>query len=291
MTHSWQYGEAFSRNIGILTPEEQERLKACRAAVIGLGGVGGIDLITLARMGIGHFTIADPDTFEAANFNRQYGATCPTIGRFKAEVMRERVMEINPEADIRVFREPVSAENIDAFLEGADILIDGIDAFEIDVRRLAYRKARERGIHALGAGPVGFSTVWIIFDPEGMEFDDYFNLHDGMEPLDQFIAYITGMAPAGLQRGYMNLSRVSARRKTGPSVAPACQLAAGVVGTEVVKILLGRGRLYCAPYYHQFDPYVGRYVRGRLLFGNRGPLQRMKRRWLKNRLTNHEVPP
>lgn len=277
---NWSYPEAFSRNLGLIDVAEQARLRQSRVAVLGLGGVGGVDLITLARMGIGKFTIADPDTFEVANFNRQHGAMCSTVGRPKIEVMQDIVLDINPEAEIRTFREPVGADNVDSFLEGADVFVDAIDAFAIDARRLVYRKAKERGIYALGAGPVGFSTVWMIFAPDGIAFDDYFDLHDSMEADEQFVAYVIGMAPKGLQRRYLDLAYVDVRGQRGPSLACACQLAAGVVGAEVVKILLGRGKIYSAPYYHQFDPYIGRYIRRRLLFGNRHPLQRLKRRWL-----------
>jgi molybdopterin/thiamine biosynthesis adenylyltransferase len=276
----WSYDDAFSRNLGLVTREEQARLRERRVAIAGLGGVGGIDLVALARLGIGKFTIADPDRFEARNTNRQYGAMRSTEGRYKAEVMRDIVRDINPEADVRVFREALGTSNADAFLRDADVLVDGIDAFEIDLRRTLFRMARERGLHALGAGPVGFSTVWVIFDPQGMPFDRYFDLNDGMNATEKFVAYVVGMAPSALQRRYMDLTHLDVENHVGPSAGLACHLASGVVSAEVLKILLGRGRIHAAPVYHQFDPYVGRYVRKRLRGGNRNPLQKAKRRWL-----------
>jgi molybdopterin/thiamine biosynthesis adenylyltransferase len=279
---AWSYGEAFSRNLGLISLPEQEKLRTSRVAVAGLGGVGGIDLVALARLGIGKFSIADPDVFETRNTNRQYGATRSAQGQQKAKVMHDIVRDINPEAEIRVFGEPIGPGNADAFLEGANVLVDGIDAFEIDLRRLLFRKARHLGIHALGAGPVGFSTVWVIFSPDGMSFDRYFDLSDGMDPVEKFVAYVAGMAPASLQRIYMDLAYLDVKNHTGPSAGLACHLASGVVAAEVLKILLGRGRIYAAPCYHQFDAYLGRFVRKRLLGGNRHPLQRIKRRWLVN---------
>jgi len=278
----WSYGEAFTRNLGLVTADEQQRLRSSRVAIAGLGGVGGIDLVTLARLGIGRFTIADPDVFETRNTNRQYGATLSTQGRPKADVMRDIVLDINPEAEIRMFRDPLGAANADAFLEGCNVLVDGIDAFEIDLRRVLFRNARARGIYALGAGPVGFSTAWVVFAPRGMTFDRYFDLSDRMDPIEKFVAYVAGMAPSSLQRKYMDLAYLDFANHSGPSAALACQLASAVVTAEVLKILLGRGRLYCAPHYHQFDAYIGRYVRRRLLNGNRHPAQRFKRRWLVN---------
>jgi molybdopterin/thiamine biosynthesis adenylyltransferase len=278
---AWSYDKAFCRNRGLINSAEQEKLRNSRVAVAGLGGVGGVDLVTLARIGIGRFTIADPDTFELANTNRQYGATQSAMQRSKAEVMAQIVRDINPEADIRVFKEPISTRNAEDFLADADILVDGIEAFEIEVRRLLFGLAARKGIYGLGAGPVGFSTVWVIFDPQGMSFDRYFGFSDDMDSMEQFVAYIIGMAPRATHVSYTDLSSLNCQARTGPSLSLACQLAAGVVGAEVVKILLKRGALRPAPYYHQFDPYVGRYVRGRLLVsGKHHPWQRVKRWWL-----------
>lgn len=279
-TTGWSYDEAFKRNLGLISPQEQQRLRNSRVAIVGMGGVGGVDLVTLARLGVGRFTIADPDVFEISNTNRQYGARQSMAGRLKADVMAEIVRDINPEADIRVVREPIRPQNAHEFLDDADVLVDAIDAFEIDVRRLLFRIAAERGIYALGAGPVGFSTVWVIIDPNGLTFDQYFNLSDSLDPMEKFIRYVVGMAPKATQRGYMDLAYVDFENHRGPSAALACQLAAGVVAAEVLKIVLGRGRVYPAPYFHQFDAYLGRFVRRRLPGGNRHPLQRLKCWWL-----------
>ena len=105
----FNYDEAFSRNIGLFTLEEQDKLRRSHVAIAGMGGVGGVHLITLARTGIGNFTIADPDRFELANMNRQYGARVDTIGRSKVEVMAEGVRRINPEAIVRALNEPIGA--------------------------------------------------------------------------------------------------------------------------------------------------------------------------------------
>src|SRR3990167_6528215 len=86
MTNTFDYNEAFSRNEGLISKEEQERLRSSRIAIPGLGGVGGVHLMTLARMGIERFHIADADQFSLANFNRQYGASVSNLGKNKTEV-------------------------------------------------------------------------------------------------------------------------------------------------------------------------------------------------------------
>ena len=83
------------------------RLQNARVAIAGLGGTGGAQVHALSRIGIGKFHLADPDSFELANFNRQLGATVLNLGRLKTEVARETVLTINPEADVTVFEQGV----------------------------------------------------------------------------------------------------------------------------------------------------------------------------------------
>ena len=286
MPTTWSYAEAFRRNQGLISPEEQERLRTSRVAIAGMGGVGGIHLETLARLGIGRFTIADPDIFEVANFNRQTGAMCSTMGRAKVEVMAEIARDINPEVDIRVFSDPIDASNVDEFLRDADLFIDGIDFFSIEPRRLLFRKSFERGIYAITAGPIGLSAAWLVFSPTGMSFDRYFDLHDGMEKLDSLIAFAVGVAPPATQIAYMDLKKVNIGSRTGPSTSAACQLCAGVAAIEALKILTDRSGVRPAPWFFQFDAYRQVLRRGYLRWGNRHPWQRLKRWWLRRKFVN-----
>lgn len=282
----WSYEQAFARNRGLINPREQERLRDSRVAIAGMGGVGGIHLVTLARLGIGHFTIADPDTFEVANFNRQYGASLRHLGQAKAEVMAREAKAVNPELEIRVFREPVTAQNMGDFLDGADVFLDGIDFFNIATRRLVFGEARRRGIWSVTAGPIGLSTAWLTFSPEGMSFDQYFDLHDGMSRLEQLVAFAVGLTPRATHLRYMDLGGVNLESGAGPSAGLACHLASGVAATEILKILLDRGGLFPVPWYLQFDAYRQILRKGRLLGGNRHPWQRFKRWFLARRFRN-----
>jgi molybdopterin/thiamine biosynthesis adenylyltransferase len=283
MTAGWSYDEAFVRNLGLISSEEQQRLRNSRVAIAGMGGVGGSHLIALARLGIGRFTIADPDVFELANRNRQVGAKCSTIGQSKVEVMAKIARDINPEVDLRVLDKPIDAANADEFLRDADLFIDGVDFFSVELRRILFRNAANRGIYGITAGPIGFSTAWLVFSPAGMSFDRYFDLQDGMKPLDSLIAFAVGLTPAATHLAYLDLNKVDVNSRIGPSVGAACQLCAGVTAIESAKILTGRGRLRPAPWYFQFDAYRQVLRRGYLLGGNRHPWQKLKRWWLGRR--------
>jgi len=282
---AWSYESAFARNRGLLSEADQQRLRESCVAIAGLGGVGGVHLMTLVRLGVGRFILADPDRFETANFNRQCGARLGTLGRPKVEVMAEEARAINPEVEIRTMAQAVDAHNVDAFLDGADLFLDGVDFFAIEARRLLFAEARKRGIWAITAGPIGFSAAWLVFDPRGMSFDDYFDLRPGMSRLAQLVAFGVGLAPAATHLTYLDLSRVDIRASTGPSASLACQLCSGVAASEALKVLLKRGRLAPAPVYHQFDPFTLRYRRGRLWGGNRHPWQRLKRWYLVRRFS------
>lgn len=271
--------KVFSRNIGLLTEAEQRKLLESRVAVVGAGGVGGLHVLTLARLGIGKFAVADPDTFESVNISRQYGASFSTIGKNKAEVLAGMVKDINPHADVRVFDKGVSEENAQAFLEGVDVLIDGIEFFEIDIRRLLFNQARKQGIYAVTAAPLGFGATLQVFSPTGMSFDGYFGITDDMDYLEKIAAFAAGLAPHPYHLKYLDTSRVSIKRRTGPAVSPACTLAASLVASEVVKILTNKEQTKPVPHYLQFDLLRGKFKQGYLFMGGKNPLQQVKR-WI-----------
>ncbi len=240
--------------------------------------------MTLARLGIGAFSLADPDRFEVPNFNRQHGATTRSLGRAKVEVMAEEAQAINPGVDLRLFPEAITEKNVSALLDGVDVFVDGIDFFALEARRLIFREARRRGIWAVTAGPIGLSTAWLVFSPTGMSFDDYFGFDDCGDWLETIVSFLTGLAPRATQRGYLNMARVNSETGRGPSAGLACQLCAGVAAAEVMKILLHRGPVRPAPWSFQFDAYLQRLVRAHLPRGNRTPWRRFVRKRIRKRL-------
>ncbi len=274
------YNESFRRNIGLVSHGEQELLRDATVGIAGLGGVGGLHMATLARMGIGGFHVADFDTFELANINRQYGATTKTIGREKAEVMKEIVEDINPSARIKVFKEGITEGNIVEFLTGLDVVIDGIDFFEIDARRLLFNTAREMGIYAITCGPIGYGATLQVFSPTGMSFDKYFAIDDAMTYAQKIVAFAVGLTPKPLHLKYMDLSKVSLKERTGPAIASACSLCATLAATETLKIITNKAAIKAVPNYFQFDPFRQIYKKGYLPMGGKNPIQKLKRWYL-----------
>lgn len=288
--------EALSRNNGFFSSAEQDRLLHATVAIPGLGGVGGAHLITLARMGVGRFHLADFDVFEPANVNRQYGAKVSHFGRPKLDVMAEEVLNINPYLDIQKFPEGVTKQNVEAFLRGVDVVVDGIDFFNFDVRRMVFNRARDLGIHVVTAGPLGYSAAMLVFAPDrGMSFDTYFDIHGQMTTEDKLVAFMVGLAPRATHRHYIDPRAVDLEEQRGPSLDAGCEICASTAATEVVRILLGHPGLRPAPYFVQYDPFLRRFHQGYLRRGNRHPLQRLKRilakRQSKRRRLQSFLPP
>lgn len=275
MNNGFSYSQAFARNIGWVTTPEQEALSRKRVAIAGLGGVGGVHLLTLARLGIGAFNIADLDRFDIANFNRQVGATVTTLGHSKAEVLAAMAMDINPQLDIKVFDKGVDPSNLTDFLAGVDLYIDGLDFFAFSARQATFAACARAAIPAITAAPLGMGTALLSFLPGRMSFEEYF-LWGNLPDDDKALRFLVGLAPAGLHRPYLvDPSAVNISQRRGPSTIMACQLCAGVAATEALKILLGRGKVLAAPHGLQFDAYRNKLVHTWRPGGNNHPLQRL----------------
>lgn len=144
----------FSRTELLLGKAAMERLKNSRVAVFGIGGVGGYVCEALVRSGVGAFDLIDDDKVCLTNLNRQIIATRKTVGQYKTEVMRERILEINPEADVRIHKCFFLPENADEFaFDEYDYVVDAVDTVTAKIELVL--KAQEKNIpiiSCMGAG-------------------------------------------------------------------------------------------------------------------------------------------
>ena len=275
MAAPFSYADAFDRNLGWFTEKEQQTLRGKTIAIAGMGGVGGVHLLTLVRLGVTKFRIADLDVFEVANFNRQVGAMTSTLDQPKVAVLARMAKDINPEVEIVEFSTGVSAENLDDFLRGADLFIDGFDFFVLDIRRQTFARCRALGIPAMTAAPVGMGVAFLLFTADSMAFEDYFRF-EGQSELRQYINFLMGLAPSGMHRAYLvDPSRLDVARRKAPSTIIGVQLCASFTAAQAVKLLLGRGPVKPAPFHYHFDSYLNIFKAGPRR-GNNGLIQRLK---------------
>lgn len=275
MPEGFVYDEAFARNVGWVERREQSALQGKRVAIAGMGGVGGVHLLTLARLGVGSFHIADFDRFDIANFNRQAGAMMSTLGQPKAAVLERMARDINPEIEVRVFESGVNASNLADFLAGVDVYIDGLDFFAFDARQATFEACEAGGIPAITAAPLGMGAALLNFLPGQMGFEEYFGWGNHSDD-EKALRFLIGLSPAGLHRTYLvDPSMVNLSERRGPSTIMGCQLCAGVAATEALKIMLDRGSVRPAPHGYQFDAYRNKVVRTWRPGGHRHPIQQL----------------
>ena len=275
MSDPFSYDLAFSRNIGWFTEDEQAILKTKRIAIAGMGGVGGSHLLTLVRVGITKFNLSDFDEFACENTNRQAGANTFTYDRKKLDVMVEMAKSINPEVEIRIFPEGINNENTDEFLRDVDCYVDSLDFFAIEARKRVFKLCADKAIPATTAAPIGMGTAYLNFLPGKMTFEEYFRL-EGYTENEQYLRFFLGLTPAALQQAYLvDPSRLDLGNKKGPSTMMGCQLASGVAGTQVVKILLNRGHVLNVPWGLHFDAYTNRFKKTWRPGGNNNIIQRI----------------
>ncbi len=288
MSADFNYAEAFSRNIGWVTRLEQQTLQHKRIAIAGLGGVGGAHLLTLARLGIGAFNIADFDTFDSPNTNRQTGAGVRNLGRRKTDALSEMALDVNPELHLNIFNDGITGENVADFLDGVDLYVDGLDFFAFSARQLIFSECAKRRIPATTVAPLGMGAALLNFIPGHMSFDDYFGWQ-GRTEHQMALRFLIGLSPAMLQSAYLvDRSTVDLKARRGPSTSMACALCAGLAATEALKILLNRGHVAAAPHGVHFDAFRNRLALTWRPWGHRNPLQRLALAIVERKLAHSE---
>ena len=238
-----QYLKLFSRNLGVLTEADQERLRNCRIGIAGVGGVGGNQLVTLARAGVGKFHIADPEVFNLSDRNRQYGAAESTMNSNKAVVMKTIINDINPDCEVKTFEKGINFEVIGEFVKDCDVIIDAIEYFTIEEKARLYQEARKHNIFVFTSPIIGFGSSLLIFDPQGMTFEEYFNLSSKSKDLGA--KKLCPIYPEYLDKN-LYVDAINKKRAI-PSFAGSGVLSGALLATEVVLFLLGKRKPVTIP--------------------------------------------
>ncbi|MBQ8403952.1 MAG: tRNA threonylcarbamoyladenosine dehydratase [Clostridia bacterium] len=158
--------EKFSRTALLLGENGVERLKNSRVAVFGVGGVGSFTVEALARLGIGHITLVDPDKVVLSNLNRQLVALHSTLGMYKVDVAKARILDINPEAEVEVLKMFYLPENADEFdVSRFDCIVDAIDTVSAKLELIV--RAKKAGVHIVSSMGTGNKL-----HPEMLEISD-----------------------------------------------------------------------------------------------------------------------
>jgi tRNA A37 threonylcarbamoyladenosine dehydratase len=237
--------EQYSRTELLLGKEAMEKLHNSRVAVFGTGGVGGYVCEALIRSGVGAFDIIDKDKVALSNLNRQIIATGSTVGRYKVDVMKERMLDINPEADIRAYKEFFLPENAEDFpFEEYDYVVDAVDTVTAKIELVKRAdKYKVPIISSMGAGNK--------LDPAAFKVADIYSTkvcplakvmrHElkkrGIEKLK--VVYSEEEPVKPLADATTEEQPEKGRRSTPGSVAFVPSVAGLIIAGEVVKDLTG----------------------------------------------------
>jgi tRNA A37 threonylcarbamoyladenosine dehydratase len=235
--------EEFRRSEMLLGAESMKKLADSRVAVFGVGGVGSYVTEALARCGIGHLMLVDSDTVAVSNINRQLIALHSTVGRLKIEVARDRVLDINPSAEVELHRTFLTSDNIDEFgLERFDYIVDAIDTVSAKLA-LAVRADK------LGVPIISCMGAGNKLDPTRFEVTDIYRTsvcplarvmrtelrRRGVKSLKVVYSTEAALVPA------QDDAPESPRRQTPGSVSFVPSVAGLIAAGEVVRDLITRG--------------------------------------------------
>lgn len=258
----------FSRNYGFWNMQDQKRLCEAHVAIAGVGGDGFELGLTLARMGVSRFSIADPEVFERENMNRVPGAEQATLGKNKADVFEEKLHAIRPDAKVSLYKEGVQPENVSDFMHGASLVLDESELTHLEIGTLIAREARKLGIPNLFIMNVGFAAEGTSFRPSGkITFEKMMGVPDGAPldevkemplRLDRCLPYVPTYADV------RTLMAVQTDDSTPlPSIAPGVNIASGMGATQAfLHITNHEGTKHrqptWAPRFRWIDAYTGR---------------------------------
>jgi len=230
----------FSRTELLIGREALERLKKCKVAVFGIGGVGSFAAEALARAGIGKLVLVDKDVVEITNLNRQLIATRKTLGMPKVEIMRQRILDINPDAEViarRAFYLPETADEL--IQDDYDYIVDAVDTVTAKIDLVV--QAKRRGIPIISSMGAGNKM-----DPARFRVADIYST--SVDPLAKVMRKeLRSRGIDSLKVVYsdeppitpMKSEEKSAKRQVPGSISFVPPVAGMIIAGEVVKDLIG----------------------------------------------------
>lgn len=256
--YNWSdyYREMVSRNIGVIKEEEQEKLRNTSVAIAGIGGMGGFSALLLTQFGVGKLKIADPESFEISNSNRQITATNSNIGEKKVNVLSKFLHDINPEIEIEIFPEGITKKNVNQFVSKVDRVIDGIDYERFWVSVILHRAARGNGLFIYLSVAIGFGFNLFIFDPAGITIEEYVSLSPNVteEEIKNFTVPINAFCPVVPAYAHLEIVKKATLGQIPiPNVGVAQAIGAGVMVSELVLNILGRTTPITVPNFISLD--------------------------------------
>ena len=259
----------FSRNLGLISADQQQQLSAAHIAVCGVGGMGGVAAEALCRMGVGSLTLLDHDHYEASNINRQMHCTQATLGQSKVKVVGQRLREINP--DLKLTLLGALTESTAHYIGAkADLIINGMD--DVLASITLERTARSYGRTIVDAWITPYASV-LVMTADSPHWEAFLHFPTVGKPL-------SAITPADVQQCLRRevaftlsqfdprsiidaalIERILQGTQARPSLVPVVWMSGVLLANEAMKILTHQGRLatHWGVFYNQYE-HVIRYL-------------------------------
>ncbi len=258
------YSARTDRNIGWITPEEQELIRDSKIGIAGCGGMGGGLAEIFVRLGVGKLNIADTEVFDISNINRQFAASISTQSKSKVQETGKKLFSISDDFQLTIFPRGITEDNADEFVRDCSAICDEVEFWAIGSRILLHQAARKAGVSVFNGNSVGFGARLFLFSPEGVTIEDVLGLDlkeamrieksivtESADPGDIALVMnkiIKGLVPEepeyGLAGDYSDLFFVKNRlKKEGKAsvISTTPPLAAGLLTAQVLLYLLSDG--------------------------------------------------
>ena len=258
----------YSRNIGLITELEQQKICEGSVLVAGVGGMGGVAAEVLVRMGIGKIKICDFDIFEETNFNRQLHSNIDSIGKYKVEVLKSELLKINPKLIIESYKEGVTRENIHQLLDGVKIVINGMDKMYASL--ILERTAREKRLTIVDAWLTPYASVFVM-TPDSPHWEEFMELPTLGIPIENITQDLCKKAvEKEIEYTFSHFTPyeiidrdlvhgIAYDTRVRPSIAPVVWLSGVLMANEAVKVLTGQPHTdHAGIFYNQYEHQIMR---------------------------------
>jgi molybdopterin/thiamine biosynthesis adenylyltransferase len=175
------------RGMGFLNESSQQALLDLHVGIAGTGGAGYLVAQELAKAGVQNFHVADPEAFDYTNAGRVLGAGDSTVGKNKAEVLQEYLLNNQNDANVRIFKDGVTTDNLEEFMQGVDVVLDATELSMPELGTMIARAARKKTIPVVNVEYVGFAGQGTVFHPNSKTtFEQFMGIKGGNNaPLDE----------------------------------------------------------------------------------------------------------
>lgn len=246
------YQQRVSRNLGIISASCQEKIQHCTVALAGCGAGGGATAVSLARLGFRRFLLSDPDVVDVSNINRQEGAFISTIGQNKAGVIAREILDIDKDAQVQVYQQGITPENVDDFISKADVVIEEVDYRNPSTTLLIHQVSRKLSKPIFTGIPVAWNAFLFFFSPDGMTYEEYTGLGDtdsgDIKSTDVCVSAYVPEPPYYL--GETLLRSVLNEEMDIPAVDPGVRLASALTSSHVYYFVTGEKEILPVPQYY-----------------------------------------